>query len=171
MAIVDAASLLAVIEVPRASKVRCAADGCGHSVYKRVHIVRFMGETRVYGEDCFQHLFGRSLGKAKPKLTSSKGRKLSDEERAVLIANTSALIERWEEEAAVATKPVAPLRKTVRGAPYSTVPDASSEDRAVAEIEARQILNERFPGLDFDSPGFNGLLQIQIDRILRGRNA
>lgn len=127
-----------------------------------------MGETRVYGEDCFQHLFGRSLGKAKPKLTSSKGRKLSDEERAALIANTSALIERWEQETAVTTKPTAPIREDVRPARYSTVPNASSEDRDIAETDARRILNERFPGLDFDSPGFNGLLQMQIDRILRG---
>jgi hypothetical protein len=150
--------------------VRCAADGCGHSVYKRVHIVRFNGETRVYGEDCFQHLFGRSLSKAKPKLTSAKGRKLSDEERAILVANTCALIERWESESAVTTTTsVASRREDVRPARYSTVPNASPEERTMAEIEARQILNEKLPGLDFDSPGFNGLLQMQIDRILRAK--
>ncbi len=57
------AELLLVIEIPESKKILCQADGCGHSVYRRVHVVRESGKYFVYGEDCARKIFGKSLKK------------------------------------------------------------------------------------------------------------
>lgn len=42
-----AAELLAIVEVDKADRVVCQADGCGHSVYRRIHVVRHDGRLGV----------------------------------------------------------------------------------------------------------------------------
>lgn len=180
------ARLLAVIEVPHDERVRCMAAGCGHSVYKRVHITRRDRALLVYGSTCFAREFhGHEVAKSSPQLTNHAGRVLSAEERQLLISNTEQLIERFEAEqaAAVAKKLALSTRRPTKPTrAWSELPPATSlrtpkrpqftpAERTSAEPEARQLLNAKFPGLDFDSPGFNGLLQMEIDRILRGRMA
>src|SRR5690606_20130128 len=178
------ARLLAVIEVPHDERVRCMADGCGHSVYKRVHIIRRDDALLVYGSTCFARDFsGHEIAKSSPQLTSHAGRVLTAEERQLLVSNTEHLIQRFESEQAAAVakekarvidRPPATTRSwTPPARPVSTpkLPQFTAAERASVEPEARRLLDEKFPGLDFDSPGFTGLLQMEIDRILRGRMA
>lgn len=52
-------TLLAVVEVDKANRVICQAEGCGHGVYRRIHVVRHDdGTVGVYGSGCFGRLFG-----------------------------------------------------------------------------------------------------------------
>ena len=193
--------LLAVIEVPYESRVCCMAPSCGHSVYKRIHIVRQSGQLLILGSSCFSRIYaGQALATSSPRLTSTAGRQLTQEERDLLAGNTERLIEKFEIDQQTETK-----RRDLeqRQAPHPTISTPNDEDfflfnrqlrgparenrnytsfrrrpdpftpaqRASVEPEARAKLNSELPGIDLDSPGFNGLLQSEIDRILRGRMA
>lgn len=182
--------LLAVVEVPHADRVRCAAEGCGHSVYRRVHLVRIGEATKVYGFDCFTRLFGSTpTGKVEPRYSSGTGRNLTPEERALLTENTERLIEQFEQEhqaqiaeaerrrALVASRQAhqAPeqtpqQRRATQLAARATPVVATPSQRAEAEAHARKVLGEKFPGVNLDLPGFNGLVSMEVEKVLR-RNA
>jgi hypothetical protein len=179
--------LLAVVEVPHDERVRCAAEGCGHSVYRRVHLVRIDGATQVYGSDCFVRLFGSTpTGRAKPKYGSGTGRGLTPEERALLIENTERLIEQFEHElqAEVAEAerrrlllearqtpqalPLLPQRQHVQQPPpRPPLPVPTPSQLAEAEAQARRELAERLPGVNLDLVGFKGLVRMEVEKILR----
>ncbi len=179
--------LLAVVEVPHDERVRCVAEGCGHSVYRRVHLVRIDGATQVYGSDCFARLFGSTpTGRATPKYGSGTGRRLTPEERALLIENTERLIEQFEQElqAEVAeaerrrlllearqslqTLPLLPQRQHAQQPPARPPPPLPTPtQRAEAEAQARRKLAEQFPGVNLDLPGFKGLVRMEVEKILR----
>jgi hypothetical protein len=90
--------LLAVVEVDKAERVVCQAEGCGHGVFRRIHIVRHAdGSLGVYGSDCFGKLFGQLANKA-PQYGSGEGRELTAEERLMLAENTERLIAQFESE-------------------------------------------------------------------------
>ena len=191
--------LLAVIEVPYDDRVRCMAPTCGHSVYKRVHIVRRAGELHVLGSSCFSRIYlGHEISEIAPQFTSKGGRQLSKDERALLLSNTAKLIDQFAREHTPPKKATAPpskepateyfdeflpfnksrwrsprpSRMTRQSPPFSRRPEPfTPAQRASVEPEARATLNARFQGIDLDSPGFNGLLQSEIDRILRSRMA
>jgi hypothetical protein len=140
----------------------------------------------LYGSTCFARQFANQpLRSEKPHLTGSNGRVLSIEERALLAENAERLIAHFEadritelkqqrEEAATAkslrgeisVSATTPAFTSSRSAQRRRV-KSSPEDRAAVEPDALRILNAKFPGLDFYSPGFNGLLQLEIDSILR----
>ena len=90
--------LLAVVEVERDDRVICQAPGCGHGVYKRIHVVRHEGFLGVYGSDCFEKLFGGRLAGTSPRYGTGDGRELTPEERQMLLENTERLIEQFESE-------------------------------------------------------------------------
>ena len=179
--------LLAVVEVPHEDRVRCAAEGCGHSVYRRVHLVRTGDSTQVYGSDCFARLFGSTpTGQAAPRYGAGTGRALTPKERALLTENTERLIEQFEQEhqAQIAQAerrrlllesrqhPRAPTSMPPRQNPQHNPPTApppipTSAQRAEAEAQARKTLGEQFPGVNLDLPGFMGLLRMEVDKILR----
>ena len=179
--------LLAVVEVPHEDRVRCAAEGCGHSVYRRVHLVRTGGSTQVYGSDCFARLFGSTpTWQAEPRYGSGTGRALTPEERALLTENTERLIEQFEKERQaqiaeaerrrvlleVRQHPQVPASMPPRQQPQHSKPRApppvpTSAQRAEAEVQARRALGEQFPGVNLDLPGFKGLLRMEVDKILR----
>jgi hypothetical protein len=174
--------LLAVIEVPRTDRVLCTAEGCGHFVYKRVHLIREEGQLKIYGSTCFARKFqGQEIEKSKPKLTSTAGRLLTESERYLLLSNTERLLKKFEEELALEqesrrakTLENSAIRKNwenFASAPRAKprLPQFTPEERASAEPEARRLLNEKYEDIDFDSHGFTGILQIEIERILRGR--
>lgn len=93
------AYLLAVVEVDKADRIQCQAEGCGHSVYKRIHIVLAGMEFKVLGSQCYERLYGQAMlaGQA-PQYGTAAGRRLTPEERLVLIENTAAFIEALEAE-------------------------------------------------------------------------
>lgn len=171
----ESPALLAVVEVPYADRVRCSAQGCGHSVYRRVHLVREEGVTRVYGSDCFSRLFGSThLARSSPHYSSVAGRALTPEERQLLIHNTERLVEIFEAERLAAIAKAQSRRGPLPERPLVTpaVPvqqkvGPSREERGAAEAEARRSLAEKFPGVDLELPGFKGLLRLEIEKVLR----
>jgi hypothetical protein len=79
--------------------VQCQAQGCGHSVYKRIHVVLIGLEFKVLGSQCYQRLYGSALSAAvTPQYGSLNGRRLTAEERRVLVDNTARFIEALEAE-------------------------------------------------------------------------
>lgn len=93
-----AAYLVDVVEVNKAKRVRCQAQGCGHSVYARIHVVLDKGSFVVLGGDCFQRLYGDSLGSSNSIYGGSAGAPtpLSDEMRQLLDTNTAEFVEKLE---------------------------------------------------------------------------
>jgi hypothetical protein len=96
------AELLTIVEVDYDERVRCQAPGCKHSVYRRIHVVRDAAQPSgllVLGSTCCLKLFGFGQGRgAAPSYGSGDGRRLTDEERAMLTDNTAALVARLEAE-------------------------------------------------------------------------
>jgi hypothetical protein len=92
------AELLAIVEVDKSDRVVCQAPGCGHAVYKRIHVVRQGGHASVYGSDCFGRLFAGLIPDAGPRYGSAEGRLLTSEERAMLAENTERLLAQFEME-------------------------------------------------------------------------
>lgn len=91
--------LLAVVEVAPESRVLCQAPGCGHGVYKRIHVVDDGERLQVLGSGCFSRLYGQLVGeKAAPRYGSSSGRCLNADERQMLLDNTQRFIEQLEAE-------------------------------------------------------------------------
>ena len=89
--------LLAIIEVEKDKKVLCCDPDCNKSVYKKVHVVRKDEEIIILGEKCFNSRFGHTSVK-NSKYTGSSARKLTDEERRLLVENTEILIQKLEKE-------------------------------------------------------------------------
>ena len=99
-------TLLAVVSVDRENRVRCGQPSCGHSIYRRIHVVREEGQLLVLGSTCFEKRYGGPSGlcPAHHGGGGGEGRLLTDEERQLLLTNTQALIAQFEEEAAVAAQ-------------------------------------------------------------------
>ena len=179
--------LLAVVEVPHDERVRCSAEGCGHSVFRRVHLVRTDGATNVFGSDCFARLFGSTpTGQAAPRYGGGTGRILTAEERSLLIENTARLIERFEQEHQAEIAEAERRRLLVESRSHSQVPAPllhqpralprvalalplipTPAQRAEAESQARRTLEQKFPGVNLDLPGFKGLVRMEVERLLR----
>ncbi len=93
------AYLLAVVEVDRQARILCQAEGCGHSVYKRIHVVLIGTEFKVFGSQCYQRLFGHlDTAAMTPQYGSADGWRLTADEQLVLAENTSRFIEQLENE-------------------------------------------------------------------------
>ena len=93
----DNAQLLAIVEVERDQRVRCGNPGCGHSVYKAIHVVQDGPELFVLGSTCFDKRYG-SGGLGTARYGGGAGRTLTTEEREMLLTNTAALLARFEAE-------------------------------------------------------------------------
>ena len=107
-------TLLAIVSVDRENRVRCGQPSCGHSVYRRIHVVREDDQLLVLGSTCFEKRYGAAAGLGPAQHGGGgEGRLLTDEERQLLLTNTHALIAQFEEEETVAQAkaleaPVAP---------------------------------------------------------------
>lgn len=93
--------LLAIIEVGKAHRVICQAPHCGRHVYKRIHVVNDDGRVTVLGEQCYSKLYlgGAPATNTTSKYTGAESRELTPEEIDILLANTQALIQAFEDEA------------------------------------------------------------------------
>ncbi|WP_086923943.1 hypothetical protein [Variovorax sp. JS1663] len=96
--------LLAIVEVSPEARIACQANGCGHAVYKRIHVVSINGSLQVLGSECFKRLFGGAIG-GNPAYSSSDGRRLTDAERRMLQENTAQLVAQLEAEHEAAQDP------------------------------------------------------------------
>lgn len=93
------ACLLAIVAVPRASRVQCQNPGCGHGVYAAIHVVEENGQLLVLGSTCFAKRYGSedALGKPSYSAGGCYGGMLSDEDRQLLKDNTAALMALFKE--------------------------------------------------------------------------
>ena len=93
----EAVYLLSIVEVDREDRILCQVSGCGHSVYKRIHVVLVGTEFKILGSQCYQRLYGNaSPSNSVPQYGSAEGRHLTDEERRLLVENTAMFIESLE---------------------------------------------------------------------------
>lgn len=104
------AKLLAIVEVDENSKVYCQADGCTATVYKRIHVVNEREKIIVLGSTCYSKLYGGSEHEQKSSYyTGSESRRLTEEERQMLLNNTQALIEHFEAQAQAQAQAFSPV--------------------------------------------------------------
>lgn len=114
-------TLLAIVSVEYEDRVRCGQPTCGHSVYRRIHVVREDAKLLVLGSTCFEKRYGTGTVLGPARHGGGEGRMLTNEERQLLLNNTEALIAQFEQEAAIAqAAQVAPAPESVR--PNSVMP-------------------------------------------------
>lgn len=184
--------LLAIIEVAQSDRIVCQAEGCGHSVFKRIHVVRVAGSIKVFGSACFERLFSsRGQSFSVPAFGSTSGRRLTAEERLLLLQNTEALITALEAEhnhqiflvqkkeqdriAALEQQRFAPDRRkhyfrsynTTRGSHNSDGMVYSGDKWDVAVRAAKLKMQSEHPGVDLGAPGFSGLVLIEARKLFR----
>ncbi len=93
--------LAAIIEVSFDDRIQCQCKGCGHSVYKAVHIIVWTdGRIECWGQTCYAHELGAtSQGRtAKPRYDLGGRHKLTPEERELLKGNREQLIAGFRED-------------------------------------------------------------------------
>jgi hypothetical protein len=93
------AHLIDVVEVDKSKRIRCQAEGCGHGVYARIHVVLDSGKFVVLGSSCYQRLYGMALQEITSYYggSASNPTRLTDEMRALLTSNTIAFVELLEQ--------------------------------------------------------------------------
>ena len=170
--------LLAVVGVDKDARVVCQAQGCGHGVYRRIHVVRHEdGQLGVYGSECFDRLFGH-LALQAPRYGSGEGRELTAEERFMLAENTERLISNFEAEHQVLLEQ-ARLRQEQRAKVERAAAERAAQLRAEvekrrppspAEIasverEAKAIVRQKYD-VDPDAPGWRGLVLAEAHKLL-----
>lgn len=174
-----APELLAIVEVDPAERVVCQAVGCGHSVYRRIHVVRCEDDrVRVYGSDCFGRLFHGLIPEAQPRY-GGDGRTLTPEERAMLAENTERLIAQFEvehqaelervrlsdEERRRVERASAELAAAARREAERRRPPTPAELASV-EARAKVIVREKYGVDNPDAPGWRGLVHMHARELL-----
>lgn len=170
--------LLAVVGVEKADRVVCQAEGCGHGVYRRIHVVRHDdGSLGVYGSDCVSRLFGH-LVESFPRYGSGEGRELTAEERQMLAENTERLIVQFEAEHQVLLEQ-ARLRREQQAKVEQAARERAERLRAEAErrrpptpteiasveAQAKAIVRQKFD-VDPNAPGWRGLVLAEAHKLL-----
>lgn len=97
------AYLYAVLSLQESQKIRCQREGCGHSVYAAIFVVRSAGKFTLLGRECFKSLYGHEWSLGRPKFMpyytpTGGGRRLTEQERKQLLENTEAFIDLLERE-------------------------------------------------------------------------
>jgi hypothetical protein len=92
------AFLRAIVGVAKEKGVMCQQPGCRHRVYARIHIVEEEGRLLVLGSSCFAKRYGSAEALGKPSSSTSIGRQLTDEERQMMLDNTTELLAHFQRE-------------------------------------------------------------------------
>lgn len=159
----NTAELLIIVELPENKKVLCQAEGCGHSVYKRVHVIRELDKLSVYGEDCAKKRFGKTL--RKPVISKKKldGYVLSERDIEQLLENTQLFIDdmqtRFEEKTPV-EMPIEP--------DFSKMPDKALKQYCLEKVK-EQFRKEK--GLDPELPGWAGWVNSDASALFKNGKA
>lgn len=95
----DVSYLIAVVQLERADRVFCQAIGCGHTIFRRVHIVLSGTTFKLVGSDCFRRLYGHLPEEQRmPHYGNASGIEMSEEERQLVANNTAEFVARLEAE-------------------------------------------------------------------------
>ena len=145
--------LLAIVEVDKEARILCRAPTCKHTVYKRIHVLKHNGTLTVYGSECFKKLVGQP-SEFKPQYSTSTGRSLTPDERALLLDNTEKLIAQFAAEALLlqAKKVTAPPTVAEK---ISEVPFAPTVQAAPSNVDLwqqRQAAKEAWERKTFTMP-------------------
>jgi hypothetical protein len=92
------ARLLFVATVEESHRLVCQAPGCGRAIAKAVHVIRDQaGAVRVVGSGCYAKLSGHEQATEHgATIAGFDGRRLTPEERALMVADTAAFVARVE---------------------------------------------------------------------------
>ncbi|GAA5446214.1 hypothetical protein Misp06_04423 [Microbulbifer sp. NBRC 101763] len=92
------ARLLAIVEVEKRQSIRCCAEECNRPVYKRIHVIEEDDRSiLVLGSKCYGILYKGQLS-SEAVYTGDCSRKLTEEERRLLVENTEKLIKAFHQE-------------------------------------------------------------------------
>jgi hypothetical protein len=88
------AQLLFVASVDESRKLVCQAPGCGRAIAKAVHVIRDLtGAIWVVGSGCYATLSGHEQATRQGAVIEGfDGRRLTTEERALMVADTAAFV-------------------------------------------------------------------------------
>jgi len=149
------ARLLLVDSVDEDQKLVCQAPGCGRAIAKAVHVIRDeAGMVRVIGSGCYVKLAGhKEATEAGAAFAGFDGRRLTPEERALMVANTAAFVARVEAMIAAEREEAARLR----------------EQEEQARAARQQADRERAPLSDGREPMRRGEAALARDQLNRYR--
>lgn len=121
------ARLLFVASVDESRKLVCQAPGCGRAIAKAVHVIRdSTGAIQVVGSGCYATLSGHELAtKQGAAVGGFDGRRLTPDERALMIADTAAFVARVE-------------------ARFAADKAAARQAEEMAKVEAQRSRGDRF---------------------------
>lgn len=89
-------TLAAIVEVEHADRIQCQCDGCGHIVFRRIHLIVWAdGRIECWGSTCFRRSIGAECSGVTPLYSGAGGRRLADDERKLLKANRERLIAKF----------------------------------------------------------------------------
>ncbi|NQZ31350.1 MAG: hypothetical protein HRU06_08735 [Oceanospirillaceae bacterium] len=104
-----------LVEVEKAQRVRCDYPNCHHSVYRRIHILKYPdGSFQCIGSGCFKklsHEVGVNIFKAASVTYFSGSKALTSAQRQQLIDNRSALLEKLLAEGLQQQQSIAVIRR------------------------------------------------------------
>jgi hypothetical protein len=165
-------SLMAIVEVDKRNRIACQAAGCNRPVFKKIHVILESGSFKVLGGECYKKLYGSSgVRDPKPYYGSSEGRRLTDEERRLLIENTEKLIEQLEVEhkqLALSSSPPVNCGGITTNQPLCVAPQLPDRTSGISyEIAERQVKAAlRAMGIDPDMPGWVGLVKLRAKKLV-----
>lgn len=139
------ARLLAIVEVPVEQKVLCQEIGCGRGVWKAIHVVRESEQILVLGSTCFAKRYGSEDALGAAHYGNGSSRRLTPEERQLLLENTAAFIERIREEEELARMQAESRLKALREL-------KAERDRQLLAQRERLAPPAQRPGLDAVKP-------------------
>jgi hypothetical protein len=93
--------LAAVVAVPREERIQCQCKGCGHTIWRQIHVIQWTdGRIECWGQECYKRELGPTAvgGASRAIYDSVGGRELTLEERELLTNNREHLIARLREE-------------------------------------------------------------------------
>jgi hypothetical protein len=160
-------TLAEIVEVEQADRVQCQCKACGQTVYKRVHLILWSdGRIECWGSACFKRELGlvQAVHPLYGMASRGSGRRLTAEERKLLLHNRDQLVERFRREheqrlAAAVQREAQSTRRSPGTPPAGPDPDAVLHKQAKETIEQRW----RADGIDPSQPGWSGLVRSQIE--------
>lgn len=171
---------LAVIEIPKSERIRCQAEGCGHSVYKKVHVIKQNNVISVYGSECAKKIFGTWLKRQTPSFTSTTGVKLSESDVQLLRINTERLLKKLEDDysKSVIIEPIRTIVKTTlnKPAPVTTSNKSLKDYQSIFKsnntdisdriknhiLQLYELTKKRKPGASGDLKFFLNKYKLQV---------
>lgn len=147
------ARLRAIVAVSFEDRVQCQNPGCGHSVHAAVHVVEEDGRLLVLGSTCFAKRYGAPGALGRAQFGSGGGRMLTSDERAMLMQNTHALLDRFEAQDAAEREAAAKRAAEAEAAEQLRQEELADKLRRMrAAVALQEPARPRVPGMSRPQP-------------------